>query len=212
MPSIMICAPSNAAIDEIIVRILKRGLINSDSKTFIPNILRLGVTSEKKQSEDISTITLEHILKKGLCNTDSAEYKQHIHQKIELCKQDLINLEEMNNYPLKDEDIKTLKDKLNSLQADYTKSAGNKSWDMFQAESKLLKEADIILCTLSTSASEKLLRVDREFDLCIVDESAQTTEVSTLIPFRHSIRKVIMIGDHKQLPATVFSDTNKKLG
>lgn len=83
---------------------------------------------------------------------------------------------------------------------------------MFQAESKLLKEANIILCTLSTSASEKLSRVDREFDLCIIDESAQTTEVSTLIPFRHSVKKFIMIGDHKQLPATVFSDTNKKLG
>lgn len=57
-----------------------------------------------------------------------------------------------------------------------------------------------------------MLRVDREFDLCIIDESAQTTEISTLIPFRHSIKKFIMIGDHKQLPATVFSETNKELG
>ena len=92
----MICAPSNAAIDEIILRILKRGLINSEANSFTPNILRLGVTSEKKQSEDISMVTLEHILKKGLCNTDSLEYKQHIHQKIEVCKQELINLTEMN--------------------------------------------------------------------------------------------------------------------
>lgn len=83
---------------------------------------------------------------------------------------------------------------------------------MFQAESKLLKEAQILMCTLSTSASEKLIRVERKFDLCIIDESAQTTEISTLIPFRHKINKVIMIGDHKQLPATVFSETNKELG
>jgi senataxin len=58
-PRIMICAPSNAAIDEIIIRILKRGLIDSNSVNFKPNILRLGVTSEKKQCEKISEVTLD---------------------------------------------------------------------------------------------------------------------------------------------------------
>jgi senataxin len=132
--------------------------------------------------------------------------------KIEQCKKELIDLENMNKYTNQENDKKLLKEKLNLFQSEHSKSSGNKTWDFFQAENKLLKEAQIIICTLSTSASEKLLRVDREFDLCIIDESAQTTEISTLIPFRHTINKFIMIGDHKQLPATVFSETNKELG
>lgn len=92
----MICAPSNAAIDEIIVRILKKGLLDRDANVFKPNILRLGVTSEKKQNEEISEVTLEHILKKGLCNTDSAEFKQHMLTKIETCKKELMEVENMS--------------------------------------------------------------------------------------------------------------------
>ena len=39
----MICAPSNAAIDEIILKILKRGLIGSNGETVVPRMVRVGV-------------------------------------------------------------------------------------------------------------------------------------------------------------------------
>ena len=153
MPSILICAPSNAAIDEIIIRILNRGLINSDSKKFIPNILRLGFTSEKKKSEDISVITLEYILKNGLCNKNSMQYKQHIYQKIEACKQDLISLTNMNNYQGKYEDIKAMKYKMIKLQNEFDACSGDEKMNLKIAESKVINNADIIICTLSTSAT-----------------------------------------------------------
>ena len=40
---IMICAPSNAAIDHITKRIRTEGLITGEGTTVHPNILRLGV-------------------------------------------------------------------------------------------------------------------------------------------------------------------------
>lgn len=121
----MICAPSNAAIDEIIVRILSRGLIDRDANNFKPNILRLGVTNEKKQNEEISEITLEYILTKGLCNTDSAEYKQHLFTKIKTCEKEIMDVENMSRYVTQNYDIQQLKEKLTLLQCRYDKSPGN---------------------------------------------------------------------------------------
>lgn len=45
-----------------------------------------------------------------------------------------------------------------------------------------------------------------------MDEAGQTTEPSTIIPLKYDFEKIILIGDHKQLPATVFNEHNKKLG
>lgn len=44
------------------------------------------------------------------------------------------------------------------------------------------------------------------FDTVLIDEASQAVEVSTLIPLRYGCRRLILVGDPKQLPATVFSE------
>ena len=39
----------------------------------------------------------------------------------------------------------------------------------------------------------------------MIDESGQAVEISSLIPLIYSCKRLILIGDPKQLPATVFS-------
>ena len=39
----------------------------------------------------------------------------------------------------------------------------------------------------------------------LIDEAAQAVEASTLIPLKYGCRRLILIGDPEQLPATVFS-------
>ena len=41
----------------------------------------------------------------------------------------------------------------------------------------------------------------------IIDEAAQSTELTTLIPLQHGCERLILLGDEKQLSATVFSDS-----
>ncbi|KAJ1620686.1 P-loop containing nucleoside triphosphate hydrolase protein [Pavlovales sp. CCMP2436] len=43
------------------------------------------------------------------------------------------------------------------------------------------------------------------FPLLVVDEAAQAVELSTLIPFRLGVQHAVLVGDPKQLPATVLS-------
>lgn len=40
---IMICAPSNAAVDHIVKRIRREGLFNGNGDIFHPNIIRVGI-------------------------------------------------------------------------------------------------------------------------------------------------------------------------
>lgn len=43
----------------------------------------------------------------------------------------------------------------------------------------------------------------------MIDEACQATEVSTLIPLLLNPQKCVLIGDPKQLPATVISANNQ---
>ena len=42
------------------------------------------------------------------------------------------------------------------------------------------------------------------FDAVIIDEAAQCVEPACLIPFRFKARRYVLVGDHCQLPPTVF--------
>lgn len=41
-------------------------------------------------------------------------------------------------------------------------------------------------------------------DFLIIDEATQSTEISTLIPINLEPKKLVLIGDPQQLPATVY--------
>ena len=76
----------------------------------------------------------------------------------------------------------------------------------------ILREADVIISTLNYCGNPIMdcLAVDKNngnnlVNLLIVDEAAQCVEVESLIPLRFGCNKIIQVGDHVQLPATVFS-------
>ncbi len=80
--------------------------------------------------------------------------------------------------------------------------------DLFEEADQLREEAineildsKQVICTTNSTAGSKLVE-DREFDLVVIDEATQSTEPSCLIPITHG-KKVVMAGDHLQLPPTV---------
>lgn len=76
---------------------------------------------------------------------------------------------------------------------------------MRQIEDRLLNQAEIILTTLNSSGSDRLDQIRDKVELVIIDEAAQATQTSIIIPFQTGAIKLILIGDPKQLPATVLS-------
>ncbi len=71
-----------------------------------------------------------------------------------------------------------------------------------KAVRKLLMRAEVVCTTNSTAGSEIL--AGYTFDRVIIDEATQAVEPSCLIPLVKG-SKLVMAGDHKQLPPTVLS-------
>lgn len=74
-----------------------------------------------------------------------------------------------------------------------------------EIETGVISNADVIFAT--NTASNKL---PNNFDVVIIDEAGQSTENSCLVPITKA-KKVILIGDHKQLPPTILSKEAKDL-
>lgn len=76
---------------------------------------------------------------------------------------------------------------------------------------ELLSKANIVVCTLSGSGSPLLSNVAHGFHTVIVDEAGQAVEPDSLVPLQYSCRKLILVGDPKQLPPTGPVFTSRQL-
>jgi len=95
-----------------------------------------------------------------------------------------------------------LRDEANQLQDDARRIER-------QLVEHLLDSATVI-CTTLTGLNGDLLR-DRQFDLVVIDEAAQATEPPCWIPLLRS-RRLVLAGDHCQLPPTILSNEAKREG
>ena len=60
------------------------------------------------------------------------------------------------------------------------------------------------------SGIEKLDIVKNQVDYLIIDEACQAIEPSTLVPFELGPKRIIMVGDQSQLPATTISENAER--
>eukprot|EP01133_Synstelium_polycarpum_P013391 gene13391-15756_t len=162
---ILLCAPSNGAVDEIVTRLIRDGVLNHEGKKYTPNVVRVGPGSHV----DVEKVTLEYMVR---------------------CRQQLMNA----NSAIPSSSAST---------ATATTSA-RANTDPSSIRSYVLDEADIIATTLSFSGSSMLTKM-AGFDIVIIDEAAQAVETSTLVPIQHKCKKIVLVGDPKQLPATIIS-------
>ena len=78
--------------------------------------------------------------------------------------------------------------------------------DWKYTENALILQTPIICTTLSMAGIERLELIRNSVDYLIVDEACQAIEPSCLIPFDLGPKRVILVGDQNQLPATTFSE------
>lgn len=83
--------------------------------------------------------------------------------------------------------------------------------DATQCMEELLSTANVIFCTLSTCGIS-LMKRSKQIDYLLIDEAAAATEGECCIPFLLRPKKLLAVGDPKQLPATIISEYAKDLG
>ncbi|KAE9468048.1 hypothetical protein C3L33_00037, partial [Rhododendron williamsianum] len=72
-------------------------------------------------------------------------------------------------------------------------------------EASFANEAEIVFTTVSSSGRRLFSRLTHGFDMVVIDEAAQASEVAILPPLALGAARCVLVGDPQQLPATVIS-------
>ena len=217
---LMVCAPSNAAVDELVMR-LKKGLKLADGSSTKINVVRLGrseainsnvkdVTLEelvnakldikpKDQREDVQTYMMDHkaISQEVLKQRNIFDAKR---QKGEvISEKDNIAFEALKRQKAQ------LGTKIDHMKDSAQHEIRNAEMNRKRVQQEILDGAHVLCATLSGSGHDLFQSLNVEFETVIIDEAAQSIELSALIPLKYGCSKCILVGDPKQLPPTVLS-------
>ena len=220
---LLICAPSNAAVDELVMR-FKRGVTTLHGESRPLSVVRLG------RSDAINTnvldVTLEELVNSrlNLVNAKDARPGEDIGK---LMSSHKTTCEEFNNLRAtvdalkasgqsvsaeQNHEIEVLKREKEQLskQIDSARDSGdryarNAELNRRKLQQEILDGAHILCATLSGSGHDMFHNLNIEFETVIIDEAAQSIELSALIPLKYGCSKCILVGDPKQLPPTVLS-------
>lgn len=217
-PKVLICAPSNAAVDELVLR-LRDGVKRPKGELFTPNVVRLGRSDAINAA--VRDLTLEELLDKQL----QAQHSETVvdptirteHTKCIALRDKIRN--ELNVPNLKEAKIVDLESQLRDVNKKRNELAKkldeqrenvsiayrSREIERRQLQAKILSNAQVICSTLSGSAHDFLASLSIKFDQVIIDEACQCVELSAIIPLRYGCKKCIMVGDPNQLPPTVLS-------
>ncbi|KAF8158282.1 SEN1 N terminal-domain-containing protein [Crassisporium funariophilum] len=223
---ILLCAPSNAAIDEIAQRI-KDGFTGSERRERSVNVVRVG--ADQAMNPGVRDIALDYLVDQKL---DIISKPADLGNEILALRPELIALKQ--EMDLKQTELKGIHD--NSARRlvleNELKELGPKRWELGKrldrmkdqqrsnnrtldtlrrnTRREILTKADIVCSTLSGSGHELL--ADFEFETVVIDEAAQAIELSSLIPLKYGCLRCVMVGDPQQLPPTVLSQEASRLG
>ncbi|XP_018471146.2 probable helicase MAGATAMA 3 [Raphanus sativus] len=157
---VLVCAPSNSALDEIVLRLMTTGLRDENAQKYPPSMVRIGL----KHHHSVDAVSLDNLLNKRRGST------------IDKSKQ------------------------------------GTTGTDDDSLRTSIVEESAIVFSTLSFSGTPLIAKSNRGFDVVIIDEAAQAVEPATLIPLATKCKQVFLVGDPKQLAATVISTVAQASG
>ncbi|XP_024543048.1 probable helicase DDB_G0274399 [Selaginella moellendorffii] len=231
---ILVCAQSNAAVDELVTRISKHGVYNYDGGTYWPSIVRVGDT--KRVHSQAMAVHIDRLVAKRMAENagvHNAHSPQELRSKLDEVLGNMqalaapAEVESQDGIPKLDK-LAGLQEQQRLLLSELIKVENREHGFLMGSNRKkkqamkleVLREADVVLTTLSgcgghiySTLMEFIATRDAQaaemlFDAVIIDEAAQAVEPSTLIPLqllKATRGKCILIGDPKQLPATVLS-------
>ncbi len=174
--TVLVSAPSNAACDHLVECLAEKK---------IP-VTRLGHPAritERIREHTLSYKLAAHPYAK-MIDAHEAQLEQFARQRERRQDRRVMSWEERKE--MRDE-VNRLRDDIRDLKTQIFKQVWNAS--------------DVVVAT-HTVCGDPLLRA-KAFDWVILDEATQGIEPATWIPMRHG-GKVILAGDHCQLPPTVF--------
>ena len=228
---VLVCAPSNVAVDQLTEKIHKTGL----------RVVRIAAKSRESTPSSIDHLCL-HSMVKNLDGPDKAELRKY-----QLLKDELGELTAAGNpntpfsppvsslsllppsAPLEPSDRLTLLllstfNKQPSIalyciashlivycvSCVYCSDARRYRQLRTQAEKEILQAADVICCTCVGAGDPRLANF--RFRQLLIDESTQAMEAECFIPIVLGVKQLVLVGDHCQLGPVVMCKKAAKAG
>ncbi|RMZ23603.1 hypothetical protein D0859_12350 [Hortaea werneckii] len=179
---ILVCGPSNISVDNIVERL--------SSQKRIP-MVRLGHPAR------LLPAVLNHSLEVLTKTTEAAEIVRDIRAEMD-AKQASIRKTRNGR------ERKGIWNEIRELRKEYRQREG-------RVVAELLRTSKVVLSTLHGAGSFHLK--NEQFDVVIVDEASQALEAQCWIPIVMvgAVGKLVLAGDHLQLPPTIKSGNGKGL-
>ncbi|CAI9741750.1 Hypothetical predicted protein [Octopus vulgaris] len=220
---ILLCAPSNGAVDELMRRLIENRQ-KAQAKSQVPlKFVRIG--NPKHIHNDVIEYSMKKLILRnfkpnGVKQSCMLAEKNQYCNELKRNEEEICKMYEQPRSSLRDEKIRKLKkdsryikDKVDLLkkQLENNQAAMNSieptPAEEAAMEKSLLSKADVICGTLSTCGSGRILSklADERFSCIIIDEASQCCELDSLIPLQYNCCKLILIGDTEQLSPTIIS-------
>jgi len=222
-PRILICAPSNAGVDNIIQRLVESGFSQMDGSHYVPDIIRLS-SGDACLTATAKMFSVEPRVQ-ALMNMSTAEWSawySRQYQTVAATEERIKDMLKSNSHNSAIFDLYEVRDRalgdlarLERLRGLHAKSiSGTLDWRRRQRiiddiTMSFIDEAEIVCCTLSSVNARRAFSASKPFKTIIVDEACQANELTTLIPLSYNQTHCVLVGDPLQLPATVKSKVAK---
>jgi ATP-dependent RNA/DNA helicase IGHMBP2 len=176
---VLVCAPSNTAVDLLTEKLAERGV----------NVIRMGNPSR------VSDLLLEHTLDAQVMAHKRYGELRSMRQTAEQYREEAskhtrhFGWEEREQRRLLKEEARALHQEADGLERYITED--------------LLDQVQVITCTLVGASNRNIRHLT--YETVFIDEAAQALEPGCWIPIAKAGR-VVLAGDHQQLPPTVKSE------
>ncbi|CAM9712680.1 unnamed protein product, partial [Scytosiphon promiscuus] len=193
---VLIVAPSNAAVDELVLRLCQDGVPGHDGCVYFPRVVRVGgpradadvegedggdasgrwggkgAGDDGDRSAVVEKVSLERLVK---------ERKRNLGGSVSINRLNIL------------------------LQAQVVCATLSGAGSKYLVEPVILHARELAKQRVGGSRLGTVSSDVLGFDAVVMDEAAQAVEPSSMIPLKFNPRAVIMVGDPAQLPATIFS-------
>ncbi|CAD7703891.1 unnamed protein product [Ostreobium quekettii] len=211
-PRILVCAPSNAAIDELLERILKAGFSDSEGGRYCPNAVRVG-SEDAPISEAVKAVWSETLVS-GYLKMEEAEWDRRYRSfsvRRKSLRDDIAGMEmRLQQSPgqlfaqasglisalEKKEKLDLELERLEAVQSIVRGMQRPNKEVREELELSYLNSAEMVFTTLSSTSKKIFSKAKRGFETVLIDEAAQANEVAALQPLIH--------GCSQQFPSAYF--------
>ncbi|CDF32944.1 unnamed protein product [Chondrus crispus] len=216
---VLICAPSNAAVDEIMYRLMEDGLHTGAGCKASPRMVRIGggTTRDSIKQLELRAIADEHLAKnmkdstagsaRALCSgirTLQAKIKT-LEEKMSNCQESGESGAAVPQSETASKELIEMKSKISTMRDQLARETmsgvrpaqrgsgpndiPSRNAKILKAMSTVLNSSSVMFATLSSAGHEVMQNFAAKPDLIIIDEAAQCGEPEALIPLTASQAK-----------------------